>query len=309
MTVVRRSLEIAAAGWHHFLMVGSPGAGKTLCAQCVPGILAPMSASEALESTMIHSCSGLLKTGSGLLKARPFRAPHHTASAVALVGGGRLPRPGEVSLAHNGMLFLDEFPEFSRSSLEGLRQPLEEGSITVTRSMESVLWPARFLLGAAMNPCPCGYSLDPLRECRCSPSDVQRYRQRVSGPMLDRIDLQIQVPNEEFDVFRPEIGESSAKIAERVHLAADRQVHRYRKLVPECEVAWNSRLRPEEVRKFCTLNAESEFLLKQATQKLKLSARGVIRVLKVSRTIADLQGTNRIEISHVAEAVQYRLLQ
>ena len=308
MAVVRRSLEIAAAGWHHFLMVGSPGAGKTLCAQCVPGILAPMSSIEALESTMIHSCTGLLKSGSGLIKTRPFRAPHHTATPISLVGGGRIPKPGEVSLAHNGMLFLDEFPEFSRASLEGLRQPLEEGSITVTRAMESVVWPARFLLGAAMNPCPCGYSLDPSRECQCSPLDVQRYRQRVSGPMLDRIDLQIQVPNEGFDVFRHDRGESSAEIGQRVRLAVERQRFRFRKDSRESDIAWNSRLSTSDVRRFCTMDAVSENLLKTASLKLKLSARGVFRVLKVARTIADLQGRKAIERSDVAEAVQYRLL-
>ena len=304
MQGVRRALEIAAAGWHHFLMVGSPGAGKTLCAQCVPSILSSMTKEEAIETTMIHSCAGQLAQGSGLLRARPFRTPHHSASSISLVGGGRMARPGEVSLAHNGLLFLDEFPEFPRASLEGLRQPLEDGMITVTRVAETIEWPARFMLGAAMNPCPCGYYLDPLRPCQCSANDIQRYRLRISGPMLDRIDLQVHVPSTGFDVLRMEGGESSESISARVHEACERQKHRFRE---QPTVKWNSRLNADEIRRDCALDARTESFLQQVAKKMTFSARGIFRVLKVARTIADLAARERIDLGDVAEAVQYRL--
>jgi len=305
MQGVRRTLEIAAAGWHHFLMVGSPGAGKTLCAQCVPGILAPMTRDEAIETTMIHSCAGHLAQGSGLLRKRPFRTPHHSASSTSLVGGGRNARPGEVSLAHNGLLFLDEFPEFSRSSLEGLRQPLEDGRITVARVAETIEWPARFMLGAAMNPCPCGYHLDPQKQCQCTAYEIQRYRTRISGPMLDRIDLQIHVPPSGVDVLRSEGGESSEKIAARVIDACERQ--RFRSCTSSV-IKWNSRLSAQEIRRDCALNASDETFLLQAAQKMALSARGIFRVLKVARTIADLAGHERIGLGDLGEAIQYRLV-
>jgi magnesium chelatase family protein len=305
MLGVRRALEIVAVGWHHFLMVGSPGAGKTMCAQCLPGILPPMFPQEAIETTMIHSCSGNLQAGGGLLEKRPFRAPHHTASSVSLVGGGRNPRPGEISLAHNGLLFLDEFPEFSRASIEGLRQPLEAGEVTVARAQETITWPARFLLGAAMNPCPCGYSLDPSRECGCAPGDVTRYRSRISGPMLDRIDLQIQVPIQPFDLLRVSSGESSATIAERVQRALAWQKLRFE---GNSQWVWNSQLSGDLLRAHCRLGTEEEALLKQAANRLKLSTRGVFRVLKVARTIADLRMGEVIKKEDIAEAVQYRLL-
>lgn len=299
MAGVRRALEIAAAGWHHFLLVGSPGSGKTLCAQCVPGILPPLTQDEALETTMIHSCAGLLPQGTGLMGKRPFRAPHHTATPAALMGGGRPIRPGEISLAHNGLLFLDEFPEFSRTGLEGLRQPLEGAKIAVARAAERVEWPARFLLGAAMNPCPCGFSLDPRRECRCSPQEVARYRQRLSGPMLDRIDLQVQVPVQAVDVLREANGEPSCIMAERVALAAARQRQR--------NAVLNGQLSNEAVRRCCQLDVADEVFLKKASEKLDLSTRGVFRVLKVARTIADLEGHIAIKGGHLAEALQYRL--
>jgi len=301
---VRRVLEIAAAGWHHFLMCGSPGSGKTLSAQCVPGILTPWEHDDALETTMIHSCAGLLEAKQGLLQARPFRAPHHSASAVALVGGGSHPRPGEVSLAHHGLLFLDELPEFSRATLEGLREPLESGLITVSRARESITWPARFLLGAAMNPCPCGYLLDTRRVCTCSPMEVARYRHRISGPLLDRIDLQVQVPQQSIDVMGGATGESSEHIRARVFAAMDRQKIRNRR---GNKWFWNSALNHEEMRTHCWLTGEEEAFLKQAGDRLRLSARSLFRVLKVSRTIADLRGDDKIRKSDLLEAIQYRL--
>lgn len=299
MSGVRRALEIAAAGWHHFLLVGSPGSGKTLCAQCMPGILPPLTQEEALETTMIHSCAGLLAQGEGLLQKRPFRAPHHTASPVSLMGGGKPVKPGEISLAHNGLLFLDEFPEFSRAGLEGLRQPLESASISIARAAERIDWPARFLLGAAMNPCPCGFSADPKRECLCSPQDIARYRLRLSGPMLDRIDLQIRVPVQTMDYLQQGISESSAEMASRIRKAVQIQRSRNGML--------NGRLPSSDLRKLCSLGSQEEAFLKKAGDKMNLSMRGAFRGLKVARTIADLEGKEKIKINHLAEALQYRL--
>lgn len=299
MEVVKRALEIAAAGWHHFLLIGSPGAGKTFCAQCLPGILPPLTKDEALETTMIHSCAGLLGRREGLIAARPFRAPHHSASAISLMGGGNPIRPGEISLAHNGLLFLDEFPEFSRAALEGLRQPLENAEISIARAQARVDWPARFLLGAAMNPCPCGYAMDPKRECICGPYDLSRYRQRLSGPMLDRIDLQVRVPIQQVDFTLQGKAETSASIAARVAASAHLQRQRSGVL--------NGQLQGDQVRKHCELDPKSEAFLKGAMAKMDLSMRGVIRALKVARTIADLEGKRKIETNHLAEALQYRL--
>jgi len=253
---------------------------------------------------MIHSCAGLLDATKGILRSRPFRAPHHSASSVALVGGGSYPRPGEVSLAHHGLLFLDEFPEFSRASLEGLREPLESGVITVSRARETVTWPAQFLLGAAMNPCPCGFLQDGRRACTCTPGEIARYRNRVSGPLLDRIDLQIQVPYQQIDVMGGAIGESTASIRSRVLEAMERQKARNRRGE---RWLWNSALNHSEMREYCRLTVEDECLLKQAGEKLRLSARSLFRVLKVSRTIADLRGNGKIKSTDLMEALQYRL--
>lgn len=302
---VRRALEIAAAGFHHFLMCGSPGSGKTMAAQCVPSILPPLENEESMECTMIHSCAGIMPHGSKRLKQRPFRTPHHSASLTSLVGGGSNPRPGEISLAHNGLLFLDEFPEFSRSAIEGLRQPMESGSVTVSRIRETVRWPASFLLGAAMNPCPCGYAWDPHKTCTCSPNEIAQYRKKISGPIMDRIDLQIQVPSIPLRVWESDHGESSAIIAERVRKA--QQIQRNRNIRNPGDSPWNSRLPTDKIREFCRLDSKGEFLLDQATAKLRLSARGVLRVLKVSRTIADLEGRESILEKDISEAVQYRI--
>lgn len=297
---VRRALEIAAAGFHHFLLCGSPGTGKSLCAQCLPSILPPLSATEAIESTLLHSCAGLLKPGESLLRHRPYRSPHHGASLVALVGGGTTPRPGEISLAHNGLLFLDEFPEFSRAAIESLRQPLEAGEISVSRIRETVQWPADFLLGAAMNPCPCGYAWDSRGRCTCSAGEIVTYRKRISGPILDRIDLQIAMPTEQPNVWEFQAGESSQSIRDRVLQAHARQRKRQGS-------TWNARLNLQQVRDYCKPDALGEAILQQATQRLGFGSRSVLRLLKVARTISDLEGEEKIRDKHLAEAVLYRL--
>ena len=304
METVKRALEIAAAGGHNFLLVGSPGAGKTLCARCLPGILPEMSEEEILESTRIHSCVSLMSPESGgYLHSRPFRAPHHSASMVALVGGGARLRPGEASLAHNGVLFLDELPEFNRNVLEALREPMEEGRIQVSRASGSVVWPARFMMGAAMNPCPCGYSMDPKRTCLCLPDAVIRYRQRISGPLMDRIDIQVAVPSLSPTLFaNAPNGESSSEMRARVIAARLRQQHRFRTK----RIRTNAEMTSEESRKEAMMTLATERFAVTAAEKMMLSARGYYRLLKVARTIADIRSSAAVEVIDLAEALQYR---
>ena len=301
----RRAIEVAAAGGHNMLMIGVPGSGKTMLARCIPGILPPMSFEESLETTRIHSISGKLNAGGGLMVTRPFCAPHHNASVAALIGGGQNAKPGEVSLAHNGVLFLDELPEFSRSALEALRQPLEDGMVSVARVRKQAMYQSSFMLVAAMNPCPCGYFGSKRRPCRCSPSEIRKYLDRISGPLLDRIDLQIEVdavPVNEINDSTP--SESSAAVAERVRKAREIQLDRYSGTGIHC----NAQLTNEGIRRFCAPDAEAIRLLDAAVDTLHLSMRAYQRILRVARTIADLAGDPSVSSVHVAEAVQYREL-
>ncbi|MDA8085157.1 MAG: YifB family Mg chelatase-like AAA ATPase [Nitrospiraceae bacterium] len=301
----KRALEVAASGGHNALMIGPPGAGKTMLSRRLPGILPPITFEEALETTRVHSVAGLLKDGKALLDTRPFRTPHHTVSDVALVGGGQFPHPGEVSLAHNGVLFLDELPEFKRSVLEVLRQPLENGEVTVSRAQASVTFPARFMLVSAMNPCPCGYLGDDRHQCTCSPGAVTRYRARVSGPLLDRIDIHIEVPAVAYkDLSSDHPGEGSADIRERVMKARLRQLDRFHGE----NIYANGQMKTRHIKKFCRLNGPAQGLMETASQKLALSARAYTRVLKLSRTIADMDGQEDIGPQHLSEAIQYRSL-
>jgi magnesium chelatase family protein len=302
--VARRALEIAAAGGHNLLMIGSPGAGKTMLARRLPSILPPLSFDEALDCTAIHSVAGTLPSGVGLLLERPFRAPHHTISDVALVGGGTIPRPGEISLAHHGVLFLDEMPEFGRHVLDVLRQPLEEGRISVARAARTVSFPARFVLVAAMNPCPCGYHGDPRRACRCTPQQIGRYRGRLSGPLLDRIDLIVDVqPVAIGDLTGEASGEPSEPVRERVIAARQRQLAR-----PARAGRLNANLQGRAFERVCALDDPGRRLLDRSAERLHLSARGFHRVLKVARTIADLAEATAILPEHLAESLQYRMV-
>jgi len=302
----KRALEVACAGSHNILFIGPPGAGKTMLAKRIPTILPPMSLEEAIETTRIHSVAGLLEDARGLVGTRPFRSPHHTISDAGLIGGGAVPRPGEVSLGHNGVLFLDELPEFQRNVLEVMRQPLEDGCVTIARAALSVSFPSRFMLAAAMNPCPCGFFGDATRECHCSPAQIQRYVSKISGPLLDRIDIHIEVPAVKYKELRGDAEiESSESVRERVLRARQVQLQRYR---GEKRLYANAQMPPKLIRKHCAISAEGEKLLEAAIARLGLSARAHDRILKVSRTIADLEGAPSIEPKHLSEAIQYRTL-
>jgi magnesium chelatase family protein len=299
----KRALEVAAAGGHNVLMVGPPGSGKTMLARALAAILPKMTVDEALECTKIHSVMGLLAPETPLLATRPFQAPHHTISDAGLIGGGQIPKPGEVSLAHHGVLFLDELPEFRRNVLEVLRQPLEQRRVTIARSSASVTYPAGFMLVAAMNPCPCGHFSDRTHQCTCTPIQIQRYRSRVSGPLLDRIDLHIDVPAVPFgDLSSDQPKEDSSRVRDRVAKAREVQQARYADEGFYC----NAQLRPRLLKRHCDIGSDARGLIEQAMTKLGLSARAYHRILKVARTVADLDGSERVSPGHVAEAIQYR---
>ena len=303
---VKRALEVAAAGGHNVIMVGAPGSGKSMMAKRMPSILPPLSLGESLETTKIHSVAGKLKTNSSLIAIRPFQSPHHTISTVAMVGGGSNPQPGEISLAHNGLLFLDELPEFNRSVLEVLRQPLEDRKINISRVRSNVEYPASFMLIASMNPCPCGYYNHPTKACVCSPVQIHRYLNKISGPLLDRIDIQIEIAPVSFEeIAKSSEGESSTSIRDRVLRAREAQMERYKE---ESGIYCNAQMNSRLLAKYVCLDAASLKILKTAMEKLQLSARAYDRILKVARTIADLSGEEQVRVGHLAEAIRYRSL-
>jgi magnesium chelatase family protein len=300
---VKRALEVAAAGGHNLIMCGPPGSGKTLLARAIPGILPSMNTDESLEVTKIYSVSGLLPSDTPLIRQRPFRSPHHTISNAGLVGGGHWPKPGEISLSHHGVLFLDELPEFGHAVLEVLRQPLEDKVVTISRAQGSLTFPAKFMMVGAMNPCPCGYFGDPYHPCTCPPALVARYQRRISGPFIDRVDIFVEVPHIEYEKLADNrLGEKSEKVRGRVEVARAIQ----RKRFAGTRVICNSEMTPAEVREFCALEESAQSLLKAAMKQLYLSARAFHRILKLARTIADLEGADIIKPNHLAEAIQYR---
>jgi magnesium chelatase family protein len=302
----KRALEVASAGGHNILMIGPPGSGKTMLAKRIPTILPPLTFEEALETTKIHSVAGVLD-GAGLVGVRPYRSPHHTISDAGLIGGRIIPRPGEVSLAHNGVLFLDELPEFPRNVLEVMRQPLEDGTVSIARAAMSLTFPARFMLAAAMNPCPCGFFNDSSRECHCTPQMIQRYVSKISGPLLDRIDIHIDVPAVNYKELRGgSAPEGSTQIRDRVLRARDVQLNRF--AAAGERIFCNAQMSTRQIRSYCELSTDCDRLLERAMQQQGLSARAHDRILKVARTVADLDGSAMIEAKHIAEAIQYRTL-
>jgi magnesium chelatase family protein len=302
---VKRCLEVAAAGGHNVIMIGPPGSGKTMLAKRLPTILPDMNFEESLETTKIHSVMGLIPSDSSLIVIRPFRSPHHTISDAGLIGGGQIPKPGEVSLSHNGVLFLDELPEFKKNVLEVMRQPLEEERVTISRAATSLTYPARFMLVAAMNPCPCGYYADPNNECSCTVPQIQRYRSKISGPLMDRIDIHIEVPAVKYrDLASRDSGESSREMKKRIDLARKVQIERFKGMKIYC----NAQMTNRHIKKYCQIDDVSQKLLETAIDKFGLSARAYTRILKVARTIADLEGQENIQPAHLSEAIQYRTL-